>query len=53
MITLMQPRSNSETSQETNLELDFNQFLAQFPEDGRYELVDGKMVKILATRIHY
>ncbi|MCA6598037.1 MAG: Uma2 family endonuclease [Pseudanabaena sp. M046S1SP1A06QC] len=53
MITLTQPRSDSETSQETNLELDFDQFLAQCPEDGRYELVDGKMVKILATRIHY
>jgi Uma2 family endonuclease len=53
MITLTQPRSDSEISQETNLELNFDQFLAQCPEDGRYELVDGKMVKILATRIHY
>ncbi len=53
MITLTQPRSDSETSQETNLELDFDQFLAQCPEHGRYELVDGKMVKVLATRIHY
>ncbi len=34
-------------------ELNFEQFLAQCPEDGRYELVDGKMVKILATREHY
>ncbi len=53
MITLTQPRSDSETSQEMNLELNFDQFLAQCPEDGRYELVDGKMLKILATRIHY
>lgn len=53
MITLTQPRSDSETSQETNLELDFDHFLAQCPEHGRYELVDGKMVKILAARIHY
>ena len=36
-----------------NLDLNFEQFLKQCPEDGRYELVDGKMVKILATRIHY
>jgi Uma2 family endonuclease len=34
-------------------ELNFEQFLEQCPEDGRYELVDGKMVKILATREHY
>ena len=27
--------------------------MEQCPEDGRYELVDGKMVKNLATRIHY
>ncbi|WP_271252345.1 Uma2 family endonuclease [Pseudanabaena sp. Chao 1811] len=53
MITLTQPRSDSETSQETNLELNFDQFLAQCPEDGRYELVDGKMLKIPATRFHY
>lgn len=53
MITLMQPRSDSELFQEPNPELNFDRFLAQCPEDGRYELVDGKMVKILATRIHY
>ncbi len=34
-------------------ELNFEQFLAECPEDGRYELVDGKMVRILATRRHY
>jgi Uma2 family endonuclease len=34
-------------------ELTFEQFLEQCPEDGRYELVDGKMVRILATRHHY
>jgi Uma2 family endonuclease len=33
--------------------LNFEQFLEQCPEDGRYELIDGKMVKILATRMHY
>ena len=36
-----------------NLDLNFEQFSEQCPEDGRYELVDGKMVKILTTRIHY
>jgi Uma2 family endonuclease len=34
-------------------ELNFEQFLEQCPEDGRYELVDGKIVKILAARRHY
>lgn len=33
-------------------ELSFNQFLEQYPEDGRYELVDGEIVRILATRQH-
>jgi hypothetical protein len=32
--------------------LNFQQFLEQCPEDGRYELIDGKMVKNLATRMH-
>ncbi|MFB2972175.1 Uma2 family endonuclease [Aerosakkonema sp. BLCC-F183] len=32
--------------------LTFEQFLAQYPDDGRYELVDGEIVKILATRQH-
>jgi len=33
--------------------LSFQQFLEQCPEDGRYELIDGKIVRNLATRIHY
>lgn len=57
MITLTQPKSGSASSsrleQEKDLDLNFDQFLEHCPEDGRYELVDGKMVKILATRIHY
>ena len=57
MITLTQSKSGIESSsklqQGKNLDLSFDQFLEQCPEDGRYELVDGKMVKILATRIHY
>lgn len=32
--------------------LTFKQFLEQYPEDGRYELVSGEMVRILATRQH-
>lgn len=37
----------------TNQKLTFEQFIEQLPdEDGRYELVDGKIVKILATRQH-
>lgn len=53
MITLTQAKSGSELEQEQKLELNFDQFLEQCPEDGRYELVDGKMVRKLATRIHY
>lgn len=32
--------------------LTFDQFLEQYPEDGRYELIDGEIVRILATRQH-
>ena len=32
--------------------LTFEQFLEQYPEDGRYELVDGELVRTLATRRH-
>jgi Uma2 family endonuclease len=32
--------------------LTFEQFLEQYPEDGRYELIDGELVRILATRRH-
>lgn len=53
MITLTKTKSDSKIAQKQELELSFDQFLEQCPEDGRYELVDGKMVKILATRIHY
>jgi Uma2 family endonuclease len=51
MIVATQPKS--ESKQEYLPNLSFEQFLEQVPEDGRYELVDGKMVKILATRQHY
>jgi Uma2 family endonuclease len=46
-VTQLQPKLGSEPA------LSFEQFLEQSPEEGRYELVDGKMVKILATRQHY
>jgi Uma2 family endonuclease len=36
----------------TQPKLTFDQFLDQYPEDGRYELVDGEIVRILATRQH-
>ena len=32
--------------------LTFEDFLEQYPEDGRYELIDGELVRILATRQH-
>lgn len=36
----------------TPAQLTFEQFLQQYPEDGRYELVNGEIVRILATRQH-
>jgi len=39
-------------STQSKQKLTFEQFLAQYPDDGRYELVDGEIVKILATRQH-
>jgi Uma2 family endonuclease len=32
--------------------LTFDQFLEQYPEDGHYELIDGELVRKLATRRH-
>lgn len=41
------------TSFVTNQKLTFAQFVEQLPdEDGRYELVNGEIVRILATRQH-
>lgn len=39
-------------STQSKQNLTFEQFLAQYPDEGRYELVDGEIVKILATRQH-
>ena len=36
----------------TKLKLTFEQFLQRCPEEGHYELVDGEIVRILATRQH-
>ncbi len=51
MIAITQPKLESRLEQEQTL--NFEQFLEQCPEDGRYELIDGKMVKNIATRMHY
>ncbi len=32
--------------------LTFEQFLEQCPTEGRYEFVDGEIVRVLATRKH-
>jgi Uma2 family endonuclease len=37
---------------ELRQKLTFEQYLEQCPEEGRYELVDGELVRILATRQH-
>jgi len=37
----------------TTANLTFNDFLEQYPEDnGRFELVDGEMIELPATRRH-
>ncbi len=36
----------------TPTKLSFEQFLEQYPEDGRYELVDGEIVAVEATGAH-
>jgi Uma2 family endonuclease len=36
----------------TQQKLTFEQFLEQYPEDGFYELIDGKIVEVRATRNH-
>ncbi|MEB3179784.1 MAG: Uma2 family endonuclease [Nostocaceae cyanobacterium] len=40
------------TSTQSNQKLTFEQFIEYPLEDGRYELVNGEIVKILATRQH-
>lgn len=40
------------TPTQSKEKLTLEQFLQQYPDDGRYELVDGEIVKILSTRQH-
>ena len=40
------------TPTQSKQKLTFEQFLQQYPDDDRYELVDGEIVRILATRQH-
>lgn len=40
------------TPTQSKEKLTLEQFLQQYPDDGRYELIDGEIVKILATRQH-
>lgn len=40
------------TPTQSKPKLTLEQFLQQYPDDGRYELVDGEIMKILATRQH-
>jgi Uma2 family endonuclease len=40
------------TAIELRQKLTFEQYLEQCPEDGRYELVHGELVRILSTRYH-
>lgn len=40
------------TSTQPKQKLTLEQFVEQYPDDGRYELVNGEIVRILATRQH-
>jgi Uma2 family endonuclease len=40
------------TTNQPKQKLSFAQFLEQLPDEGRYELVDGEIVRILPTRMH-
>lgn len=40
------------TTTQPKQKLSFEQFLERYPLEGRYELVDGEIVRILATRQH-
>jgi len=43
---------DSSMVQSTLKPLSFEQFLELYPEDGRYELINGEIVRILSTRQH-
>ena len=40
------------TTSQSKQKLSFAQFLEQLPDEGRYELVDGEIMRILPTRRH-
>ncbi|WP_319423529.1 Uma2 family endonuclease [Pleurocapsa sp. FMAR1] len=40
------------TTNQPQQKLTFAQFLEQLPDEGRYELVDGEIMRILPTRMH-
>ena len=40
------------TTNQPQQKLTFAQFLEQLPDEGRYELVDGEIIRILPTRMH-
>jgi len=52
MIAITQPKLRLDSDQNHQPNLSFEKFLAQYPENGRYELIDGEMVEIVNTRFH-
>jgi Uma2 family endonuclease len=40
------------TTNQPKQKLSFAQFIQQLPDEGRYELVDGEIMRILPTRMH-
>jgi Uma2 family endonuclease len=49
MIAIAKPKLELKSEQQ---DLTFEQFLSQCPEDGRYELVNGKIIEMVNTRHH-
>jgi Uma2 family endonuclease len=52
MIAVIEPKLGSESEQSHQPNLSFEEFLAQYPENGRYELIEGEMVEMVNTRYH-
>lgn len=48
MIAVTKPKLESKLEQD----LSFEQFLAEYPENGRYELIEGEIVEMVNTRYH-
>jgi Uma2 family endonuclease len=49
MIAIAKPKLELKSEHQ---DLTFEQFLAQCPEDGRYELIDGEIIEMVNTRHH-